>query len=176
LDLTLSHRGDYVVRAAIALARASTNGKYRKIREVAREMGIPPTYTPQILGLLSLAGLAEARAGRGGGYRLTRDPEDINLIEVVQAGEGHLRPVRCTLRGGPCHWEKMCALHPAWSAATDAFFDSLGAITLASVMSVDLALDSGTFPIPSNSHRPSTSAGPDPNPAEGDAAPAIPSA
>ena len=154
MDLTLTRRGDYVVRAAIALARASANGKYRKIREVAREMEIPPTYTPQILGLLSHAGLAMARAGRGGGYRLTRDPEDILLVDVVQAGEGPLRPDRCTLGGDPCRWEKMCALHPAWSAATNAFLESLGTITLASVSGVDLALDKGTFPIPANSHRP----------------------
>ena len=48
----------------------------------------------------------------------------------------------------------MCALHPAWSAATNAFLESLGTITLASVSGVDLALDKGTFPIPANSHRP----------------------
>ena len=153
MDLTLTHRGDYVVRAAIALARASANGKYRKIREVAREMEIPATYTPQILGLLSRAGLAEARAGRGGGYRLTRDPEDIMLVEVVEAGEGRLRPDRCTLRGGPCRWEQMCALHPAWSAATNAFLESLRGITLASVTGVDAALAKGNFQIPANSHR-----------------------
>ena len=154
MDLSLTHRGDYVVRAAIALARASANGKYRKIREVSREMEIPPTYTPQILGLLAHAGLAEARAGRGGGYRLTRDPEDILLVDVVQAAEGQLRPDRCTLRGGPCRWENMCPLHPAWSVATDAFLDSLGTITLASVTGVDVALDKGTWPIPASSHRP----------------------
>lgn len=154
MDLTLTHRGDYVVRAAIALARASTNGKYRKIREISREMEIPATYTPQILVLLAHAGLAAARAGRGGGYRLSRDPSEIRLAEVIQAGEGPLRPDRCMLRGGPCRWDKMCALHPAWNAATTAFLDSLGAITLASVMDVDVALDKGTYPIATDSHRP----------------------
>jgi Rrf2 family protein len=153
LDLTLSHRGDYVVRAAIALARASTNGKYRKIRDVSREMQIPRAYTPQILGLLAHAGLAMARAGRGGGYRLSRDPADITLVEVVQAGEGRLRPDHCTLRGGPCRWGDMCALHPAWSSATNAFLNTLGSISLASVMNVDVALDKGTFPIAVDAHR-----------------------
>ena len=160
MDLSLTRRGDYVVRAAISLARASTNGKWRKIREVAGEMAIPPTYTPQILSLLAHAGLAEARAGRGGGYRLIRDPADILLVDVVTAGEGNLRPHRCTLRGGPCRWDRMCALHPAWSAATDAFLDSLGSVTLASVTGVDIALDRGTFPIPANTHRGAAAARP----------------
>jgi Rrf2 family protein len=154
LDLTLSSRGDYVVRAAIALARGfAGNGRYRKNREVAREMGIPATYTPQILGLLSHAGLAEARAGRGGGYRLTRDPDEITLLDVVQAGEGSLQQHRCALRGGPCRWDRMCALHPAWVAAAGAFLQSLESITLASVASVDSALERGTFSIPANTHR-----------------------
>jgi Rrf2 family protein len=153
LDLTLSHRGDYVMRAAIALARASTNGRYRKIRDVSREMQIPPAYTPQILGLLAHAGLATARAGRGGGYRLSRDPGDITLVDVVQAGEGRLRPDHCTLRGGPCRWGEMCALHPAWSSATNAFLGALGSITLASVMNVDVGLDKGTYPIAVDSHK-----------------------
>ena len=154
MDLTLTRRGDYVVRAAIALARASTNGRYRKIREISCEMEIPATYTPQILVLLAHAGLATARAGRGGGYRLSRDPSEIRLAEVVQAGEGRLRPDHCTLRGGPCRWDMMCALHPAWSAATNAFLDSLGTVSLASVMNVDVALDKGTYPIAGDSHRP----------------------
>jgi Rrf2 family protein len=153
LDLTLSHRGDYVMRAAIALARASTNGRYRKIRDVSRDMQIPPAYTPQILGLLAHAGLATARAGRGGGYRLSRDPADITLVDVVQAGEGRLRPDHCTLRGGPCRWGEMCALHPAWSSATNAFLGALRSITLASVMNVDVGLDKGTYPIAVDSHK-----------------------
>lgn len=153
MDLTLSRRGDYVVRAAIALARAARNGKYRKIREISREMDIPATYTPQILVLLAHAGIATARAGRRGGYCLSREPSEIRLAEVVQAGEGQLRPAGCTLRGGPCRWDRMCALHPAWSAATSAFLESLGSITLAAVANVDAGLDLGTYAIAADSHR-----------------------
>jgi Rrf2 family transcriptional regulator, iron-sulfur cluster assembly transcription factor len=153
LDLALTRRGDYVLRAAIALARAFSNGKYRTIRSVAREMEMPPTYTPQILNLLSHAGLAQARAGRGGGYRLSRDPGEILLVEVVEAGEGAIRPVQCAMHGGPCRCERMCPLHPAWSAATSVFHDTLATVTLASLACVDRALASGTFPIPPGSHR-----------------------
>jgi Rrf2 family protein len=152
MELTLSKRGDYVVRAAIALARAAP-GVYRKIREVAEEMSLPRPYTPQILKLLAEAGLAEARAGQQGGYRLRRDPEAISLLEIVEAGEGELRPARCSLRGGPCHWEDMCALHPAWVSATDALRRSLSTTSLASVAQVDRRLEGGGFPVPADAHR-----------------------
>lgn len=153
MDLTLTRRGDYVVRAAIALARAFPQGGYRKIREVAEEMRVPRTYTPQILNLLAQAGLAEARAGQQGGYRLRRDPATISLLEVVEAAEGPLRPQRCTLREGPCRWEDMCALHPAWDRSVTALRGALHATSLASVSQVDAALETGDYPIPANSHR-----------------------
>jgi Rrf2 family protein len=103
VDLALTRRGDYAVRAALCLARAGGEAGYVKIREVAATMALPASYTPQVLRLLAEAGLAEARAGRDGGYRLTRPPDEIALLEVVEAAEGAFRLERCILRGGPCH-------------------------------------------------------------------------
>lgn len=153
MELTLSKRGDYVVRAAIALARAYGAGGYRKIREVAEEMELPRSYTPQILGVLVQAGLAEARAGRDGGYRLLGDPSQVSLLELVEAGEGPLRPARCSLRGGPCRWEDMCAIHPAWEAATRALEESLRTTSLADLAEIDARLASDAYPIPETAHR-----------------------
>ncbi|HZP90806.1 MAG TPA: Rrf2 family transcriptional regulator [Actinomycetota bacterium] len=144
MNLTLSSRGDYVVRAAVALAGAwDGRGGYRKIREVAEEMGLPASYTPQVLGLLSRAGLAEAKAGRDGGYRLTRAPARISLLEVIEAGEGHLVSERCPLRGGPCRWDDVCALHPTWVAASEAIRRTLARTSLAQVAAVDRDLAAG---------------------------------
>ena len=98
MDLTLTKRGDYAVRAAICLARAYRTGGYRKIREVARDMDLPLPYTPQILNLLAKAGIAEARAGQQGGYRLRVAPEQVTLLDVVQAAEGPLRAAPPTIR------------------------------------------------------------------------------
>jgi Rrf2 family protein len=133
MDLGLSKAGDYAVRAAISLTAAFPNGRYRKIREIVEEMHLPRPYTPQILTLLVRAGLVEAKAGRDGGYRLTRDPREISLLEVVQAAEGDLVPTRCILRGSTCNWENPCPVHGAWVNAGDAFKKSLRGVTLASV-------------------------------------------
>lgn len=141
MDLSLSLRGDYVVRAALALARGWEVGGYRKIREVAEEMALPSSYTPQILGLLAKAGLAEARAGRDGGYKLSRSPADISMLEVVEAGEGQLTLGRCTLRGGPCRWDDVCAVHPLWYSATDALMQSFQQATLGDLAASDRALE-----------------------------------
>jgi Rrf2 family protein len=131
------------MRAAIALARAWDSGEMRKIREVAAEMALPPGYTPHILNLLVKAGLAESRAGQRGGYRLVRAPSEISLLEVVEAAEGPLWPARCTLLGGPCRWEEVCALHPAWEQAYKALSAALGEQMLASVVEWDVRLERG---------------------------------
>jgi Rrf2 family protein len=144
MNLTLSRRGDYVVRAAICLAAAwDGEGAYRKIREVAEAMDLPKSYTPQVLGILQKAGLAEARAGREGGYRLSRPPQKISVLEVIEAAEGYLVSERCPLRGGPCHWDDACALHPTWVKASEAIRATLGNTSLAQVAAVDRDLGAG---------------------------------
>jgi Rrf2 family iron-sulfur cluster assembly transcriptional regulator len=143
MDLALTRRGDYAVRAALCLARWGGDGRYVKIREVAQAMALPASYTPQVLRLLADAGLAEARAGRDGGYRLTRPPGEVALLEVVEAAEGAFTLERCILRGGPCHWEQACAVHAAWSAAVQACRDSLGLTTLADLVEADKRLEAG---------------------------------
>ena len=143
VDLALTRRGDYAVRAALCLARGGGDGRYVKIREVAATMALPASYTPQVLRLLAEAGLAEARAGRDGGYRLTRPPGEVALLEVVEAAEGLFTLERCILRGGPCHWEQACAVHAAWSAAVQACRDSLGQTTLADLVEADKRIEAG---------------------------------
>ena len=144
VDLTLTRRGDYVVRAAIALASAWDGaGRYRKIREVAEEMRLPPSYTPQLLGILARAGLAEAKAGRAGGYRLSRPPGAISVLEVIEAAEGNLVSRRCAIRGGPCRWDDVCALHPTVAKAADAIRTTLARTTLAEVATADRELATG---------------------------------
>jgi Rrf2 family protein len=141
MDLQLTWRGDYSMRAAIALARSWPGGDYLKIREVAAEMEIPFRYTAEILSILQRSGLAEARAGRKGGYRLTRDPAEISLLEVIEASEGELKAERCVLSGGPCHWQgTICAVHPMLASAATALTDSLRSQSLASVVSFDRTL------------------------------------
>jgi Rrf2 family iron-sulfur cluster assembly transcriptional regulator len=143
MDLALTRRGDYAVRAALCLARWAGEGRYVKIREVAQAMALPASYTPQVLRLLADAGLAEARAGRDGGYRLTRPPAEVPLLDVVEAAEGPFTLERCILRGGPCHWEQACAVHAAWSAGVQACRDSLRRTTLADLVAADARLEAG---------------------------------
>src|SRR5450759_3880707 len=153
MNMTLSKRGDYVVRSALCLARAYESGHYRKIREVVAEMAVPRTFASQILGELVRAEIAVSKAGRDGGYRLAVPPEKITVLEVVEAGEGPLRTERCALGEGPCRWDLVCPLHATWITAIGVLRDTLAQATLATLVDRDEALESGTYPVPTDSHR-----------------------
>ena len=134
MDLQLSRRADYGVRAALYLA-GEPRGGYRKLREICEAMTLPRSFAPQVLGDLVRAGLVEAKAGRDGGYRLARDAADLSLLDVVEACEGSLTPVRCTLRGIACDPGHPCPVHPAWIEAAEALRASLAGASLAAAAS-----------------------------------------
>jgi Rrf2 family protein len=131
MRLELTKRGDYAVRAMLALAREGE--ALLSAPRIAAAMAIPPRFVPQIMGDLVRAGLIESVAGRAGGYRLARPAVDITLLAVVEAIEGDSRRQTCVLRGGPCRLDGTCAVHDVFFAAQDAMIGALAAATLADV-------------------------------------------
>jgi Rrf2 family iron-sulfur cluster assembly transcriptional regulator len=154
VNLMLSKRGNYVVLSALALAWAYDSREYRKIREVVSSVKVPQTFASQILAGLVRAELASSKAGKDGGYILTRPPEEITMLEIIEAGEGPLRAERCALKDGPCQWDFVCPLHWIWGDAITAFRETLASVTLANLVENDQALKLKTFPMPTESHRP----------------------
>ncbi len=133
--LELTKRGDYAVRAMLALAVPDGPG-LRSVSRIAERMAIPPRFLPQVMRDLVAAGLVEAETGRSGGYRLARPAGSISLLQIVEAAEGDTRRQTCVLRGGPCGRDGYCAVHPAFAGAQEAVVERLGGATLASVAEV----------------------------------------
>ena len=130
MRLELTRRGDYAVRAMLALAGRAGDGPL-SARRIAEQMEIPPRFLPQVMGDLASAGLVEATTGRSGGYRLARPSDRISLLEVIEAVEGQSRRRTCALRGGPCGADGACAIHDVFSAAQDALLEQFAGASLA---------------------------------------------
>ncbi|MBI3746001.1 MAG: Rrf2 family transcriptional regulator [Chloroflexi bacterium] len=139
LELTL--RGDYAVRAMLAIARRD-GGAPTPSRAIATEMDIPVGFLAHVLGDLVRAGLVTGTTGRAGGYRLARPAAEIDLLQVVDAIEGDGMTGRCVLRGGACRLDGVCAVHVPFMAATEALRRELRATSLATVAARSRALDS----------------------------------
>lgn len=136
MPVTLGKHGDYAVRAAIDLAR-HWEGEPRKAREIAASMDIPHGFLKRILAELVSQGLLTSTAGPNGGYRLTRPPQDITLLDIVEPAERLLSPDKCILRGGPCDWSDFCPIHDTWCLAQKAFADTLDAANLDQLARID---------------------------------------
>lgn len=139
MQTTLGRTGDYGVRAVLDVAGAGESRR-RKTREIASAMHIPTRYLSQILALLVREEILTATAGPSGGYELARDPEQLTLLDVVEAVEGPVVMERCVVRGIPCSSDGICAVHDAWETAQDAMVERLGQTTFAELVARDREL------------------------------------
>ena len=88
----ISTKGRYSIRILLDLAE-HRNGSYTPMKEVAARQEISLKYIEKLMPALKGAGLIESSHGIGGGYRLTREPEQYTLWEILRLAEGDLAPV-----------------------------------------------------------------------------------
>ena len=110
----ISTRGRYALRVIVDLAENSVDG-YVPMREVAERQGLSLKYLERILPLLVSEHLVEGVHGKGGGYRIGRPPDQINVGEVLSVMEGSLAPVSCLEEGAePCPRASQCRTLNFW--------------------------------------------------------------
>ncbi len=151
MKIVSTRRTDYAIRALVYLTAAGSDRV--NAAEIGGEMEIPTPILHQVLRELQKANLLTSQSGPRGGYRLTRDPGDITLLEIVEALEGSVHLDQCAFSGGPCHWDQVCALHDMWTEARQAFSDSLSTHTLKEVAKEDQRLREEVVAVPANTHR-----------------------
>lgn len=137
--MRLSKRGEYGLRAMIALAVPSPDGgnQIMQIREIAEREQIPAKFLEQILLSLKNAGLLHSKMGVGGGYHLAKAPKDISLGQIVRVLDGPLAPVKCVSQMAyePCGCpdEETCGLRLVMGDVRNAIANLLDGTSLADV-------------------------------------------
>lgn len=106
--MMISQTAEYALRAVVWLAagRDEAMGAAR----IAAAVKVPPGYLAKVLQTLARAGIVQSAPGRSGGFRLTRPPESITVLEVVDAVDPVRRIETCPL-GIPSHGSRLCPLH-----------------------------------------------------------------
>ena len=130
MRIELSRRGDYAVRAALALAILD-DGRPVSARRLAERMSIPPGFLAHVLTDLVRAGVAIGTTGRSGGYKLAVPASQVDLLRIVDAAEERGDLPRCVIRGGECRAAARCAVHVAFDTANVAMRRELASTTLA---------------------------------------------
>ena len=117
----ISTRGRYAIRVMVDLA-LNNNGTYIPMKDVAARQELSLKYLEQILPVLTKNNYIEGLQGKKGGYRLTRDPSECIIGDILKLTEKDLAPVECLAEGAePCKRRDQCK--------TIAFWEGLNAVT-----------------------------------------------
>lgn len=135
--MMISTRGRYALRVMIDLAEHG-KGEYMAMKEVAARQEISLKYLESILPTLVKNDLIEGVRGKGGGYRLTRSPEEYNVGEILRLTEGDLAPVSCVeSNGGECERKAQCRTFPLWTKLDHLINDYLDSVKLSDLMNTE---------------------------------------
>ncbi|MTW13369.1 Rrf2 family transcriptional regulator [Pseudoduganella eburnea] len=124
---------DYTLRSLMYLGM--NRDKLVTIQEIADLHDISKNHLTKVIHQLGASGLVETVRGRHGGLRLNREPEDINIGEVVRDSESDFYIAECFESDpGHCAFLRDCALKRKLSEATEAFLHVLDGMTLADIL------------------------------------------
>jgi len=114
--MQITRQADYAIRAVLYLAKMGPETR-SATSQIAHEQQIPPSFLAKIVSQLSVAGLLQTSRGARGGVSLARPPEQISLLEVVEAIDGPILLNECVGGNGACSFGDDCPIKPIWCDA-----------------------------------------------------------
>ena len=116
------------------------NGEYIPMKNIAQRQGISLKYLERILPVLTQNNIVEGIQGKGGGYRLTRKPDEYKVGEILRLTEGDLAPVSCLECGAqPCSMRNECKTLPLWTGLYTVINEYLDGVSLLDLLKQDKA-------------------------------------
>ena len=122
--MQITRQADYAVRAVLYLARLDPTQR-AATSQVAQEQRIPPSFLAKIISQLSIAGLLHTSRGARGGVTLAREPQEITLLEVIEAIDGPILLNECVSDSSTCTFDSDCPLRPVWCDAQEELVNRL---------------------------------------------------
>ena len=128
--MKLSTKGRYGIKAIVDIAAEHGNG-HLSVAQLAEKQGISVAYLEQLIAALRRAGLVYSVRGAGGGYTLSRPPEQISVGEVLRALEGTTTLLDCVgVEGTDCENACNCSARPLWLKLQRRIDDVLNTTTI----------------------------------------------
>ncbi|MFQ5487813.1 MAG: RrF2 family transcriptional regulator [Gammaproteobacteria bacterium] len=124
---------DYSLRVLVYLGLKGE--ELSTISEIARHYGISRNHLVKVVHNLASHGFIHTTRGKGGGMRLARRPEEVNIGDVVRHTEGNFNLVECfDVKSSGCPITPICKLKGALHRATKSFMNVLDSYSLADVL------------------------------------------
>lgn len=134
--MRLSTKSRYGLRALFDIAY-NCSGAPAQIQDISRRQEISPRYLEQIFQNLKRAGILKSKRGPQGGYALARTPDQITVLEILNATEQDVLLVECAgqtprkrKRKNECPFEGQCVTQTVWEEASTLLDTLFSGITL----------------------------------------------
>jgi Rrf2 family protein len=132
--MIVSTKGRYALRVMVHFAKRGGED-YVPLKEIAEAENISQKYLESIMTVLSKGGMVDAVHGKGGGYRLNREPSQYTVGSILKLTEGSLAPVSCTTQGpAACSRSTCCQTKPMWEKLDKMIDEFFEGITLADLL------------------------------------------
>lgn len=132
--MMISTKGRYALRVMLDLCEHQTDG-YLPLKEIAQRQEISEKYLETILKVLVQNHFLTGLRGKGGGYRLTKTPDQYSVGSILRLAEGSLSPVACLeLEPGECPRMESCPTRPMWEKLDQLITDYFDNISLADLI------------------------------------------
>ena len=132
--MLISTKGRYALRVLIDMAEHQSGG-YITLKEIANRQEISEKYLESIVKDLVHRGIVAGVRGKGGGYRLCREADQINVGDVLCCMEGSLAPVTCVGTDTvPCARAAQCRTLDFWQGLDDVISRYTHSFSIADLM------------------------------------------
>ncbi|CAN5169337.1 Rrf2 family transcriptional regulator [soil metagenome] len=134
----LSKKSKYAINALVYLARRFQKGPVL-ISQIAQSEKIPQKFLEAILLDLKNNGILNSKKGKGGGYYLSKNPEDVNVADIIRLFDGPIALLPCVThkyyqKCEECEDEENCGIHDLFQQVRRETVRTLKAGTLSDIL------------------------------------------
>ena len=104
--------------------------KIYRAEEISTELKVPKEFVSKVLQILTASGIVGSKKGKNGGFFLAKLPDQIKLIDIVEAIDGLYVFKSCVLGFPGCSHETPCPVHDQWGKLREEALKMLSEETL----------------------------------------------
>jgi len=131
--VVITRATEYAIRTIIYLAQQPKEEIVLK-KDICRTQEVTPAFLTKILQPLIKAGIVSSQRGVGGGFLLAKAPDEITLLDILQAEEGPLKLNHCLVESGFCLRDTHCSAHEVWHEVQDEMISVLQRYSVAELV------------------------------------------
>ncbi len=131
--MEITRQADYAVRAMVHVGRLPLGSRV-STATISEAEKTPLPFLTKVIAHLVRSGLVTTNRGMGGGVSVARAPQEITLLEILEAIEGPILLNRCLQRQGMCEIEHRCPVHDVWAKIQHSLVKQLGSVTVSELV------------------------------------------